>query len=131
MTLPWTWGSTHVKPDPRLSHYEYVYWGWASSAVIEVLLAIVPNMFFLLYYYITFTKLLASNTMYIGISHTRARVNGMVAGHFVPCPLRNLPLRTTKNNRLTSSYHLYLPVRTTSTYHFVPTTSYLSLRTTF
>ena len=38
-----------------------------------------------------------------------------VAGHFVPCPLRNLPLRTTKNNRPTSSYHLYLPVRTTST----------------
>ena len=54
-----------------------------------------------------------------------------VAGHFVPCPLRNLPLRTTQNNRPTSSYHLYLPVRTTSTYHFAPTTSYLQLRTTF
>ena len=52
-----------------------------------------------------------------------------VAGHFVPCSLRNLPLRTTKNNRPTSSYHLYLPVRTTSTYHFVPTTSYLPLYT--
>ena len=42
-----------------------------------------------------------------------------LAGHLVPCPLRNLPLRTTKNNRPTSSYHLYLPVCTTSTYHFV------------
>ena len=60
-----------------------------------------------------------------------SRVGLTVAGHFVPCPLRNLPLRTTKNNRPTSSYHLYLPVRNTSTYHFVPTTSYLPLRTTF
>ena len=51
-----------------------------------------------------------------------------VAGHFVPCRLRNLPLRTTKNNRPTSSYHLYLPLRT---YHFVPTTSYLPHRNTF
>ena len=36
-----------MKPDPRPCHY--VYWGWASSAVIEVL-AIVPNMFFLLFF---------------------------------------------------------------------------------
>ena len=43
----------------------------------------------------------------------------------VPCPLRNLPLRITKNNRPTSSYHLHLPVRTTS----IPTTSYPPLRT--
>ena len=50
-----------------------------------------------------------------------------VAGQFVPCPLRNLPLRTSKKNRPTSSYHLYLSVRTTS----IPTTSYLPLRTPF
>ena len=47
-------------------------------------------------------------------------ISKTVAVHFVLCPLRNLPLRTTKNNRPTSSYHLYLPARTTSTYQFVP-----------
>ena len=41
---------------------------------------------------------------------------GPVSRHFVPCPLRNLPLRTRK-----------LPVRTNVSYQFVPT--YLSLRT--
>ena len=36
-----------MKPDPRPCHY--VYWGWASSAVIEVL-AIVPKYVFLLFF---------------------------------------------------------------------------------
>ena len=44
-----------------------------------------------------------------------SQADGTVAGHFVPCPLHTLPLRTTKNNRPTSSYHLYLPL---CTYHF-------------
>ena len=41
MTLEWL----SCGPDPRPCHY--VYWGWASSAGIEVL-AIVPNVFFCL-----------------------------------------------------------------------------------
>ena len=36
-----------MKPDPRPCHY--VYWGWASPAVIEVL-AIVPKYIFLFFF---------------------------------------------------------------------------------
>ena len=36
-----------MKPDPRPC--QYVYWGWASSAVIKVL-AIVPKSVFLLFF---------------------------------------------------------------------------------
>ena len=42
-----------------------------------------------------------------------------VAGHFVQCPLRNLPVRTTSTYQFVPS--LYLPLRT---HHFVPTTLY-------
>ena len=62
-----------MKPDPRSCHY--VYWGWALSAVIEVL-AIVPKYVFFAFFQ---TKSLASDTMYIGISHTRARVKGLLS----------------------------------------------------